>query len=286
MVFIPLVMVLGYAAYILAAGLGAFSFNTLNVLQAGTLFLIFWLPSLAARLAAWWEGAGQALPELAALPFRKVLRMAAAVVVVFAVIHTLITLLGFSQPEWEMRTLANALSQELGKPLDASSAAAVPFCGLVLMPLLSMLLGATVFAAAALGNEWGWRGYLLPRLQFLGRRRAHFVSGLAWGLWLLPFVHAWHRSNNLEAEFLPFSLRFLAFALVFSTVLNEIFLRSHQVLLCAVCLGVFLAQLQSSWDYLFPVVNPPWTGAFGIVALAVWALLALFPQPLVGRIRN
>jgi membrane protease YdiL (CAAX protease family) len=40
----------------------------------------------------------------------------------------------------------------------------------------------------SLGEELGWRGYLLPRLLDLGRRRALVVTGLVWAVWHLPLI--------------------------------------------------------------------------------------------------
>jgi hypothetical protein len=42
----------------------------------------------------------------------------------------------------------------------------------------------------AIGEEYGWRGYLLPRLLPLGEVRATLLIGLVWGLWHLPLVVA------------------------------------------------------------------------------------------------
>jgi uncharacterized protein len=52
--------------------------------------------------------------------------------------------------------------------------------GLVLQIALTLLL---VF-----GEEVGWRGYLLPHLFTLGRRRSLLVSGLLHGIWHLPIL--------------------------------------------------------------------------------------------------
>ncbi|MCI0672948.1 MAG: CPBP family glutamic-type intramembrane protease, partial [Myxococcaceae bacterium] len=52
----------------------------------------------------------------------------------------------------------------------------------------SVLLGPVFFAPVAFGQEWGWRGWLLPRLLPLGRMRALALSGALWGLWLAPLA--------------------------------------------------------------------------------------------------
>ena len=40
----------------------------------------------------------------------------------------------------------------------------------------------------SLGEELGWRGYLLPRLLPLGRTPALLVTGLVWAAWHLPLI--------------------------------------------------------------------------------------------------
>ena len=40
----------------------------------------------------------------------------------------------------------------------------------------------------SLGEELGWRGYLLPRLLSVGRARALLLVGLVWAAWHLPLI--------------------------------------------------------------------------------------------------
>jgi uncharacterized protein len=56
--------------------------------------------------------------------------------------------------------------------------------------LFNMAVG-TVFAAfTAVGEEIGWRGYLLIRLIDAGVPRPVLVSGVIWGLWYVPLIVA------------------------------------------------------------------------------------------------
>lgn len=58
-----------------------------------------------------------------------------------------------------------------------------PFTALTPL-LLTLILGLEVFVA--FGEEYGWRGYLLPRLLPLGEIKASIIVGLIWSFWHLP----------------------------------------------------------------------------------------------------
>jgi membrane protease YdiL (CAAX protease family) len=51
------------------------------------------------------------------------------------------------------------------------------------LPLQALLISPINF-----GEEWGWRGYLLPQLLPLGQWRAVLISGAIWGFWHAPLI--------------------------------------------------------------------------------------------------
>ncbi len=61
------------------------------------------------------------------------------------------------------------------------------------------LLPALLFAV---GEEWGWRGYLEPRLAAAGipAAKRHLIVGLIWGVWHVPYILA------LGPEYTPLPL--------------------------------------------------------------------------------
>jgi len=58
----------------------------------------------------------------------------------------------------------------------------------VLLGGLGLVLGGTLFALAALGEELGWRGLLLTELAPLGFWQLSLVTGLVWGIWHTPLI--------------------------------------------------------------------------------------------------
>lgn len=58
----------------------------------------------------------------------------------------------------------------------------------LLVPFSILVTMFTIGLVFSLGEEIGWRGYLLPRLEFLGAWGAVLLTGLAHALFHLPFI--------------------------------------------------------------------------------------------------
>jgi uncharacterized protein len=58
----------------------------------------------------------------------------------------------------------------------------------VLLAIPLLLLKSLKEIPLGIGEEYGWRGYLLPRLLPLGETRATIVLGLFWCFWHLPMM--------------------------------------------------------------------------------------------------
>lgn len=81
--------------------------------------------------------------------------------------------------------------QELADSQLAQAGAAsiqIPIGILIALQLVNVLVGAFINLIPALGEELGWRGWLLPKLLPLGTVPAFLLSGVLWGLWHAPLI--------------------------------------------------------------------------------------------------
>jgi len=89
------------------------------------------------------------------------------------------------------------------------------------MVLLPFVLLQTLLFSSPMGEEIGWRGYALPRLQALRSALwASVILGLLWALWHLP-LYLTH-GHPLSGEFFGWALLgFVADAILFTWVYNN-----------------------------------------------------------------
>lgn len=53
---------------------------------------------------------------------------------------------------------------------------------------IELLIGTLIISIFVFGEEYGWRGYLLPRALALGEVRGTILVGLIWAFWHLPLL--------------------------------------------------------------------------------------------------
>ncbi|MBR8741227.1 CPBP family intramembrane glutamic endopeptidase [Nocardiopsis sp. MG754419] len=84
----------------------------------------------------------------------------------------------------------SAFQQSLDEQTGASGAteAPIPIGLLIVLQLATLPLAAFINLIPALGEELGWRGWLLPKLMPLGTLPALLISGVIWGLWHAPLI--------------------------------------------------------------------------------------------------
>lgn len=257
---------------------GALAFQTPNVFQYLLQAALMGIPALAAVIALYFspDDAG-GLPKIWPIPWMAAARVTVLAPVVFAAIYGIATMFGLTAPQWNLAGLLNRVSAHMSTPLTPEAAAVAPGATLVFYPLISIFVGATLFAFIALGSEIGWRGYLLPRLMPLGKVPAYLITGLCWGVWFLPFIYGAYRETGQYGGMGETILRTISLAIVLGAVLGQIVQRTRHLGLAALCLGAFAGQAYGLWSHLFQKSAPPWTGDTGWIAILAWGVIALAP---------
>ncbi len=246
-----------------------------NLFRYLLLAALMGIPALSAFIAGFVypDEHAKELP-LWPLPVRPAILVTLCAPVLFGLSCAIATLLGFTQPQWSLGGLMNRVTAQLSAPLPPGVESTAPVVALIAYPIFSTLVGATLFAFIALGSEMGWRAYLLPRLEVLGRPVAIAITGLCWGLWFLPLVYTWHQEVQLPG-FPGAMIRVLALGVVLSFLLASILRHTGHLGITAMALGAFAGQDSGIWSQLFEQSTPPWTGTAGWINIAVWGVAAV-----------
>lgn len=103
-----------------------------------------------------------------------------------AVILTIILGTGVLDPDFTtMKQIADQTAKASGQSM--------PVTLLIIIQLAQgLILGPVINIFATMGEELGWRGFLLPKLLPIGQWKAILFSGLIWGFWHAPAIAQGH----------------------------------------------------------------------------------------------
>lgn len=150
-----------------------------------------------------------------------------------------------------------------------------PVPPLVVFVVQALIAGLTVNALAALGEELGWRGFLLTELAPLGFWKLSAFTGAVWGVWHAPIIVQGH--NFPEAPFLGI-LVMTVWTVVASPVFTYLTVRARSVLAATFFHGTFNASAGFALLYLSGagnvVILPVGVAGIGAAVIAVAACVA------------
>lgn len=138
------------------------------------------------------------------------------------------------------------------------------------------------------GEEWGWRGYLLPKLmERFSVAPAVLLSGVIWGLWHAPLIAIIGHNYGFGYPGYPYTgiLAMVAFCVVTGTFLSYVALRTRSCLPAAIAHGalngmtpvgvMFLSVTQAEERFVGPMPVGIIGGAGFIVAMVVFGVIML-----------
>ena len=148
--------------------------------------------------------------------------------------------------------------------------------------LATLVIAPAINAVTCFGEEWGWRGYLMPKL---GHRKrivpTLIITGVIWGLWHAPLTALGH---NYGAGYFGWPIlgiiAMCCFCTVFGIFLSYVTIRTGSCLAAVFGHGAVNAVAGAATIFasanVSPFVGPLPTGIIGGAAFIAVALLMLF----------
>lgn len=129
----------------------------------------------------------------------------------------------------------------------------------------------------AIGEEFGWRGYLQPKfIKLAGVRLGIFLTGIVWAFWHLIFIFwgGYYATGNtiINASLLLTTVVLMAFSI------GWIRLKSTSIWPCVIFHSASNAAWQL-WSYQFEIINPNagyFSGEAGIFNIIFWSVCLIF----------
>ena len=133
----------------------------------------------------------------------------------------------------------------------------------------------------AFGEEFGWRGYLLPKLMPLGPRKAVLLVGAIWAVWHWPSIFmGYNYGLRYWGSPVVGPLLWVWVLLPSSVFLGWLTLRSGSVWPAVIAHGVNNANATVVYWFfsgpMDPLIGPSITGVVGSLGYVVLALLIFF----------
>lgn len=142
------------------------------------------------------------------------------------------------------------------------------------------------FTFAAIAEEFGWRGYLTPRLEAagVGRLTNHALVGVVWGAWHLPYLtDSWDFTSESQWTLAP---RVILGTTVIAVAYGEIRLRTGSVwpaVIMHATSNAVAGPLINTDDILIQNEPTPWIFSPSIDGMTVIATSAVLAAVLYTR---
>ncbi|MEW6239302.1 MAG: CPBP family intramembrane glutamic endopeptidase [Chloroflexota bacterium] len=172
---------------------------------------------------------------------------------------------GVAKLDTEFTVIREAMAQAAGGevvPAGLVVAAQIAFA-ILLAPLINVLF--------ALGEELGWRGFLLPHLMPLGQWKAILISGVIWGLWHAPAIVQGHNYPGYPVAGI---FMMIVFCVLLAVIFSWLYLNTRSPWVAALAHGAVNASAGLPVLFFLPGFNMAFGGT--LAAPTAWIGMALF----------
>jgi membrane protease YdiL (CAAX protease family) len=218
--FLIIAFGLAWVFFLLPLAFGPLGSTTRQIATTVLWALAMWAPGLGAIIATRWV-AGEKLGSLN-LRWLGDWRVYLWAWLLFPALAVVTGLLTWAFGAGKLDTQFTLIKESLA---SVPGGAAIPAWSVVLIQLgVALTFGPLFNTIFALGEELGWRGFLLPRLLPLGQWRAIGLSGVTWGIWHAPAILQGHNypSHPVAGVFMM-----IVFCVLLGAILSWLYLRTH-----------------------------------------------------------
>ncbi len=150
---------------------------------------------------------------------------------------------------------------------------------LIIQAVEALLLGPILNIFTCFGEEWGWRGYLLPKMsKKLPAIPMLLVNGIIWGLWHAPLTAIGHNYGTGYPGF-PFTgiAAMCGFCIVMGIFLSYVAMKTKSCIPAAIGHGaansIAAIGMYFTTDGGNPFLGPAPTGIVGAIPFIIVAVL-------------
>lgn len=172
---------------------------------------------------------------------------------------------GVAKLDTEFTVIRESMAQAAGGevvPAGLVVAAQIAFA-ILLAPFINVLF--------ALGEELGWRGFLLPHLMPLGQWKAILISGVIWGLWHAPAIVQGHNYPGYPVAGI---FMMIVFCVLLAVIFSWLYLNTRSPWAAALAHGAVNASAGLPVLFFLPGFNMAFGGT--LAAPTAWIGMALF----------
>jgi membrane protease YdiL (CAAX protease family) len=145
--------------------------------------------------------------------------------------------------------------------------------------MITLFAGITFLAAPvfnmipSLGEEIGWRGFLLPNLEPMGKVKAMVFSGMIWALWHTPMILILGFTYGTQAW--PGAILHFITVTGLGIWMGHIWFKTRSTILAGFIHAVFNANAYGIWAMIFVSRNKLMVGGAGLIGALLCLLLGV-----------
>ncbi len=266
LIFLSLSFLIAWPLFLAPMAFTDRDLQTQQIIKTIFYALAMWAPGIAAIVATKVSGRSLADLNLKRLGSKRYYIWAWLLFPILSLLTGVVTVLfgiaefdpAFSMAKEALASLPNT------SPLTPTMILVIQiFASLSIAPPLNMLF--------ALGEELGWRGFLLPKLLPLGQWKAILISNLIWGLWHAPAII---QGYNYPGYPVAGIFMMIILTLLLGTILSWLYLNTNSPWAPALAHGSINAVASLPLIFLVPGFDMAIGGT--LVSVMGWIPLAIF----------